>query len=117
MAFKFEKLIAWQKAMDFSDHIHGLVKDNFPKEEKYILTPQIERAANSIVLNIAEGCTGQSNATFKLFLNYSLRSAIEVVSCLFIARRRVYINEQVFKTSYQECEELTKIITALRNSI
>jgi len=104
MAFKFEKLLVWQKAMDFDDHIHSLVKDSFPKDEKYILTPQIERAANSIILNIAEGCTGQS-------------SAIEVVSCLFIARIRTYISEEVFKNSYQECEALTKMITGLRNSI
>jgi four helix bundle protein len=117
MAFKFEKLLVWQKAMDFDDHIHSLVKDSFPKDEKYILTPQIERAANSIILNIAEGCTGQSNSGFKLFLNYSLRSAIEVVSCLFIARRRKYISEEIFRNYYEECESLTKMITALRNSI
>jgi four helix bundle protein len=117
MAFKFESLVAWQKAMDLNDDIHHLVKTHFPKDEQYVLLPQIKRTADSIVLNIAEGCTGQSNATFRVFLNYSLRSTVEVVSCLFIAKRRGYVNEEVFQDLYRKCETLTKIITSLRNSI
>ena len=116
MAFKFENLLAWQKAMDLNDKIHHLSKDCFPKDELYILSSQIRRASDSIVLNIAEGCTGQSKASFKAFLNYSLRSAIEVVSCLFIAKRK-YINEETFQNLYQELETLCKIITGLRNSL
>jgi four helix bundle protein len=81
MAFKFEKLNVWQKSIDFGFGIHELTR-TFPKEELYILTSQIKRAADSIALNIAEGSTGQTNAEFKLFLGYAIRSAIEVVSCL-----------------------------------
>ena len=32
MAFKFEKLIVWQKSLDLSDEINQLTK-NFPKDE------------------------------------------------------------------------------------
>lgn len=117
MAFKFENLLDWQKAMDMNDKIHHLSKDHFPKDELFILSSQIRRASDSVVLNIAEGCTGQSKASFKLFLNYSLRSAIEVVSCLFKARRRNYIDENMFRELYSELEVLCKIITGLRNSI
>jgi len=96
MAFKFENLQVWQKALDLSDEINILSKD-FPKDELFILTSQIKRAADSVVLNIAEGCTGQSNAVFKNFLSYALRSAIEVVSCLFIAKRRKIITDMIFR--------------------
>jgi four helix bundle protein len=116
MAFRFEDLQVWQKAMDLDEQINQLTK-TFPKEEIYILTSQIKRAADSVVLNIAEGSTGQTKAVFKLFLGYSLRSAIEVVSCLFIAKRRVYIDEDNFRLLYNEYEVLVKKITALRNSI
>lgn len=51
MAFKFEKLIVWQKAADLSEMVNDLVK-NFPKDELYILTSQFKRAADSISLNI-----------------------------------------------------------------
>ncbi|MBC7916120.1 MAG: four helix bundle protein [Pyrinomonadaceae bacterium] len=117
MAFKFEKLLAWQKAMDLNDKIYNLAKNTFPKDEQFILSSQIRRASDSVVLNIAEGCTGQSKASFKVFLNYSLRSAIEVVSCLFIAKRRNYIQESAFSYLYNELETLCKIITGLRNSL
>lgn len=99
MAFRFEDLQVWQKAMDLDESINQLTK-TFPKEEIYILTSQIKRAADSVVLNIAEGSTGQSKAVFKVFLGYSLRSAIEVVGCLFIGKRRGYIDSTNFNELY-----------------
>ncbi|MCZ4224623.1 four helix bundle protein [Pedobacter rhodius] len=84
MAFKFEKLKVWQKALDLADEIDKMTK-TFPKEEVYVLTSQVKRAADSISMNIAEGSTGQSNPEFKKFLRYSLRSDIEVVNCLHLA--------------------------------
>jgi four helix bundle protein len=116
MAFRFEDLQVWQKALDLCDQINRLTK-NFPKDEIYVLTSQIKRAADSVVLNIAEGSTGQTKAVFKVFLGYALRSGIEVVSCLFIARRRGYIEEPAFIEYYNEYEVLVKMITALRNSL
>lgn len=72
MAFRFEDLQVWQKAIDLGEQINQLTK-LFPKDEIFILTSQIKRAADSVVLNIAEGSTGQSKAVFKVFLEYSLR--------------------------------------------
>jgi four helix bundle protein len=115
MAFRFEDLQVWQKAMDLDEQINQLTK-SFPKEEINILTSQIKRAADSVILNIAEGSTGQSKAVFKVFLGYSLRSAIEVVSCLFIAKRRKYIEEDIFNGLYKEYGILVKMITALKSS-
>ena len=68
MAFKFEKLKVWEKAIDLSVEINDLTK-KFPKEELYVLTSQIKRASDSIALNIAEGSTGQSNKEFRRFLS------------------------------------------------
>ena len=116
MAFKFENLQVWQKALDLTVEINNLTK-SFPKDELYVLTSQIRRAADSVVLNIAEGCTGQSNAVFKVFLNYSIRSGVEVVSCLFIGKRRNIINEEDFSTLYNEYQTLLKMIMSLRNSL
>ena len=73
MSFKFEKLKAWQKSVDLAADVHELTK-TFPKDELFILSAQIKRAADSVSLNIAEGSTGQSNAEFNKFLCYALRS-------------------------------------------
>jgi four helix bundle protein len=87
MAFKFEELKVWQRALDFTLAIHQVTL-GFPKEELFVLSSKIKRAADSIALNIAEGSTGQSNPEFNKFLGYAVRSAIEVVSCLHIGRKR-----------------------------
>jgi len=66
MAFKFEKLKVWQKALDLADEISKMTK-TFPKEEVYVLTSQVKRAADSMSMNIAEGSTGQSNPDLRNF--------------------------------------------------
>jgi four helix bundle protein len=116
MAFKFEKLIVWQKALDLSDVVNQLTK-TFPKDEMYVLTSQIKRAADSVSLNIAEGSTGQSNPEFSRFLSYALRSNIEVVGCIFIAQRRGFIPQEEFEKIYRMCEEILVMINALRNTL
>ncbi len=66
MAFKFEQLLVWRKAIDLTGIVHELTL-RFPKDELFILTSQIKRAADSIALNIAEGSTGQANPEYKNF--------------------------------------------------
>ena len=114
--FKFEKLKVWQRAIDFTAEINKLTRE-FPKEELYILTSQIKRAADSIALNIAEGSTGQSNKEFRQFIGYAVRSAVEAVSCLFIGRKRKIIREKDFNIFYIELEEIVKMLQGLRNSL
>lgn len=116
MAFKFEKLIVWQKAIDLATNVNELTK-TFPKEELFILSGQIKRAADSVSLNIAEGSTGQSNAEFNRFLGFALRSNIEVVSCLYLAQRRSLIDQENFAKIYAQCEEILVMINALRNTL
>jgi four helix bundle protein len=117
MAFKFENLKVWQTALLLTTEISDLCKAHFPDFEKYSLSNQIRKASDSVVLNIAEGCTGQSNAEFARFLGYALRSAIEVVSCLFIAKNKAYIPMEIFQKYYNHYELLCKMITKLRGSL
>lgn len=51
------------------------------------------RVADSIALNIAEGCIGQSNPEFRKFMGYAIRSLAELVTCLHKAKGRNYISE------------------------
>ena len=59
--FKFEKLIIWQRAMDFAEDLNKMT-ESFPKKETYNLSSQILRAVDSIALNISEGSIGQSKS-------------------------------------------------------
>ena len=116
MPFKFGKLVIWQKAVDLSEIVNTVTK-SFPKEELFILTSQIKRAADSVALNIAEGSTGQTNGEFKRFLSYAMRSNIEVVSCIFLANRRHIISEADFKRIYNLCQEILFMISALKKKL
>lgn len=116
MGFKFEKLVVWQMSIDLSHEIHQITK-KFPKDELYVLSSQIKRAGDSISLNIAEGSTGQSNDEFKRFLSYSIRSAAEVVSCLYLGRKRGILNQEDFDKIYTLTEQIITKLQALKNSI
>ena len=116
MAFKFERLEIWKTAIDISDQINKLTK-TFPRDEIFVLTSQMKRAADSISLNIFEGSTGQSNAEQCRFLGYAQRSALEVVNCLYLAQRRGYIAEELFENIYDVLEREVVKIQAFKNSI
>ncbi len=116
MSFKFEKLIIWQKAMDFGEVLNE-VTDEFPKKEMYNLSSQLMRAVDSIALNISEGSIGQSNPEFKKFTGYSVRSLAEVVTCLHKAKRRKYISQQQFDQHYQESFDLMNMLVAFKKKI
>ncbi|HUH75635.1 MAG TPA: four helix bundle protein [Chitinophagales bacterium] len=116
MAFKFEELRVWQKSVQLTSLI-DVVADEFPKKELYSLSSQIRRAADSVSLNIAEGSTGQTNPEFKRFLGMSLRSGIEVIGCIYLAKERKIISESNFKQVYDGYESLITSIQALRKSL
>jgi four helix bundle protein len=116
MAFKFENLKVWQFALELTHDI-DMIANSFPKHELYSLSSQVRRAVNSISLNIVEGSTGQSNAEFRRFLVMANRSALEVVGCLFIARRRNYLNEGLFNQVYDKITTLVKMLQALIKSL
>jgi four helix bundle protein len=116
MSFKFEKLKVWQKAVDLYADINELTK-SFPKDELFILSAQIKRAADSVSLNIAEGSTGQSNPEFSKFLGYALRSNVEVVGCLYLGQKRNLIGSENFSKIYKQCEEILVMINGLKNSL
>ncbi|MCO5232080.1 MAG: four helix bundle protein [Chitinophagales bacterium] len=116
MAFKFESLRVWQDALAITNEIHLLTKF-FPKDEIYILSSQIKRAADSICLNIAEGSTGQSDKEQHKFLGYALRSSIEVITCLYIAEKRELIDKTIFTEHYNKLTNLIISIQAFRKAV
>ena len=117
MAYKFEQLDVWQRALAYSDQIHEIT-DQLPKYERYNLRDQMTRAANSIALNIAEGSTGSSDAEQGRFLQVTIRSLLESVACLHLVKRRGYADDlETLRTAYRESEPLFAPLQAFRSSI
>jgi four helix bundle protein len=116
MKFKFEKLVIWQKAMEYGENINKL-SHKFPKDELYNLSSQIRRAVDSIALNISEGSIGQSDPEFKKFMGYAIRSLAEVVTCLYKAANRNYISKKEFDEHYEYAFNLMNMMVSFREKI
>ena len=69
-----------------------------PQEERFAMTQQIRRAALSVHLNIAEGCSRKSPAERKRFYEISRGSLIEIDTALDIAVDLKYLSTDVLKT-------------------
>ena len=114
MAFKFETLKIWKDAVKFASEIYSLTKE-FPRNEEFGLVSQLNRAAVSISLNIAEGEGRKSDADISRFINIAIGSLYEVVTILHISLEQKYINKVEFESFYQKCEDLSKMLHGYKN--
>ena len=113
---KFEDLICWQKANELVKEIYKITSTALFSKD-YALKDQSRRAAISIPLNIAEGFGRKSHKEFKMFLFYSHGSIAELQACLYIARDLSYIDLKTFNIFYNNCMEISKIISGLIKSL
>ncbi len=105
----FEDLTCWKKAREFKKKIYQLVK-NLPSYEQYKLSSQMRSAAVSITANIAEGY-GRYNYQEKIqFARYSRASLLESQDHLYSCLDAEYIDNERFKSLYEESESVGKSI-------
>ena len=110
--FKFEKMIAWQKGVEFADQAFE-VADSWPQKHQFSLGEQLRRAALSVTNNLAEGSGRRTPASRRAFYDIAKGSTYEVVSILAIARRRREVDQPEFDSFYQAGDEIASIISGL----
>jgi four helix bundle protein len=108
---RFEEIEAWQFARELSHQIYEATKhEGFMRD--YGLKDQIQRAAVSIMSNIAEGFERNGNKEFINFLTIAKGSCGEVRSQLYVALDQGYIDEVEFKTLVQTCVRISVMLQA-----
>ncbi|MEO8612802.1 MAG: four helix bundle protein [Chloroflexota bacterium] len=113
---RFEDLVAWQKARVLTKAIYEVTQqERFAKD--FGLNGQIQRAAVSIMSNIAEGYERASPGDFHRFLTIAKASCAEVRSQLYVALDIGYISADVFNQLITQADEVGRIIGGLRSSI
>ena len=113
---KFKDLIAWQKARELARTIYEVTrKDAFAKD--FGLRGQIQRAAVSIMSNIAEGFERGGRGEFHQFLSTAKASCAEVRSQLYVALDVGYLDQAAFDRLMEQAEEVARILGGLRAAV
>ena len=109
----FTQMSVWKKSAILLVNIYDISKQ-FPDEEKFGLTSDIRRAANSVAHNIAEGYGRFEGRDKSRFYKISRGSAYEVISQLLVSVMLNYQNTENTKSvisGYKEViTELDKLI-------
>ncbi len=79
----FKILTGWQKSIELVADVYTLLA-NYPIGERYGLSSQMKRCANSVPSNISEGSGRNSKKEFKYFLSVSKGSLNELQTQLIV---------------------------------
>jgi four helix bundle protein len=113
---RFEDLVAWQKAREFTRHIYTVTRsERFARD--YSLCDQMRRSAVSVMANIAEGFGRRSNNEFHHFLSIAVGSCQELRSHLYVALDCGYVSTPEFEDLMARIVDLGRTLNGLRMSV
>jgi len=113
---RFEDLIAWQKARDLTRAIYQVTRrGEFARDLG--LARQVQRAAVSIMSNVAEGFERGGRGEFHQFLSTAKASCAEVRSHLYVALDVGYLDRTTFTDLLAKAEEVARIVGGLRSAV
>ncbi|MHB0956266.1 MAG: four helix bundle protein [Pirellulaceae bacterium] len=111
MSFTFEKLLVYQKAVDFADAICACT-ESFPRGYGFLVN-QLNRAALSIAANIAEGNGRFTKRDRRNFFGIARGSVQECVPLLELARRRTLLADDDHLDLNAKLEEIARMLSGL----
>jgi len=113
---RFEELTAWQRARELTTQIYELTRTGeFAKD--FGRSSQLQRAAVSIMFNLAEGFERGSTTDFHRFVTIAKASCAEVRSQLYVALDVGYIQRADFTQMMNLAEEVSRILGGLKASL
>jgi four helix bundle protein len=115
MAFAFEKLLVYQKALDFAERILVLTK-SFPRGCGH-LADQLNRASVSTCANIAEGNGRFTRADRRNFFGIARGSMQECVPLMELARRMELVGIAEHGHLKADLEEIGRMLSGLINGL
>ena len=105
-------LIVWQKGMDLTVLVYDLSR-LMPRNEQYGLASQVQRAAVSIVANIAAGNGRGSCKDYARFISIARGSAVELDTLLTVAMRVGVLDQPAIRPAAELTDEICRMLFAL----
>jgi four helix bundle protein len=109
----FRKLLVWHKAQTLCTRLDPIVERI--AKRKPGLADQIDRSANSIPANIAEGCGRETKADKRKFLTTSISSSMELESHFVRATNANLVTSAECESLTADSTEIRKMLHGLRN--
>jgi four helix bundle protein len=106
------KLEVYKVSKEFVNECYKITRA-FPNEEKFAMVQQIRRAALSVHLNIAEGCSRRTTAERLRFLEIARSSLVEVDAALEIAYKQSFITLDALQPLGDSIVKLFKLLSGM----
>ena len=115
--FSFQNLKVWQKSIVFAENVILIVNELNTDRKHYRLVEQLESAATSVAMNIAEGKGRQTTKEFIQFLYIARGSLFETVTLLFIFQKIGWVTRLNIEPYIRDAEEIAKVLNSLIKSM
>ena len=112
----YRDLEVWQLAMRLAHLAYDCTR-LFPPIERYVLVPQVRRAALSVPANIAEGRGREHTGDFLRFLAIARGSLQELETFLLFAHQRQYLTDPQLKPPMELADHVSRKLSRLRQTL
>jgi four helix bundle protein len=112
----FRELEVWQLGMTLAKDVYLLTAD-FPREERYGLSSQLQRSAVSIPSNIAEGNARKSTRDYARFISIAQGSSAELQTQLLLSGSLGLGNKNKLNDAVEMCGRTGQMLLRLHQSL
>ncbi|MBI2339798.1 MAG: four helix bundle protein [Deltaproteobacteria bacterium] len=116
MAFSFENLDVYQRALDWAEAVETL-STGLKGKVSFSLLDQLQRATLSIPLNIAESNGRWHKGEKRQFFWIARGSVFECVPIIQVLHRKKLIDEKQYASYYEQLDIIAKMLTNLVKSV
>lgn len=116
-AQNFEELWIWKQARTLVKETYSDFGKGSPSEYDFSFRSQIQRAAISIMNNIAEGFERKAQTEFRRFLDIAKASCAEVRSMYYTAEDLQYIPPDTARQRRESCKHLSAGIASMMSKL
>ncbi|MBI1739240.1 MAG: four helix bundle protein [Acidobacteria bacterium] len=112
----YRDLLVWQKSMDLAAAVYQAAK-LLPSSERFGLVTQMQRAAVSVVANIAEGYGRSHRGDYLHHLSIANGSLKEVETHLLLSVRLGHVEEKQIEPALELASEVGRMLSSLMQKL